>query len=241
MADEDWETIERIRHPEPFGWNTVFAFHNKEDSGHEQPWVRYLAGDNPNYPEQILHASHQMVYRRLALLRENDAVGTRHHVHHWQWGNPVSPEALVQLTLGGPQPIYNGGLLHCRLRYFDACQRRPGLPEDVGALVEKLEAQRTVVRLVNLNPNEGRELIIQAGAFGEHRFGTAKYFARTSKWPGELGGYAGSYVAPPLMTEARMAAVNNTHLCVELAPGMEIILDLTTDRFVNEPSYSAPW
>ena len=94
---------------------------------------------------------------------------------------------------------------------------------------------------MNLNPTEGRELIIQAGAFGEHRFGTAKYFARTSKWPGELGGYAGSYVAPPLMTEARMAAVNNTHLCVELAPGMEIILDLTTDRFVNEPSYSAPW
>ena len=94
---------------------------------------------------------------------------------------------------------------------------------------------------MNLNPNEGRKLIIQAGAFGEHRFGTAKYFARTSEWPGELGGYAGSYAAPPLRTEARMAAVNNTHLCVELPPGMEITLDVTTERFVNEPSYSRPW
>ena len=241
MSDGDWESMERVRQAEAFDWNAVFAFHNKEDSGHEQPWVRYLSGQNSDYPERILAASHQLVCRRLALLREDEAVGTRHHVHHWQWGNPVSSEALIQLTLGGPQPIYNGGLLHCRLRYFDARRRRAGLPEDTGALIETLEARRTVVRLVNLNPNEGRELIIQAGAFGEHQFGTAKYIGRTSEYPGELGGYAGSYAVPPLKTEVQTAPVNNTHLRVELPPGTEIILDLTTERFVNEPSYSGPW
>ena len=49
----------------------------------------------------------------------------------------------------------------------------PVCPKMWALLVEKLEATRTVVRLVNLNPNEGRELIIQAGGFGEHRFGTS--------------------------------------------------------------------
>ena len=145
------------------------------------------------------------------------------------------------MTLGAPQPIYNGGLLHCRLRYFDVQCHRPGLPEDVGALVEKLEAARTVVRLVNLNLNEGRELIIQAGGFGEHRFGRAEYVVRTSEWPGELGGYAGSYAPPPLKTETRTVVVNNKHLRLTLPPGSEVTLDLTTERYVNEPSYSEPW
>ena len=241
MLEEDWKTIEKVRQSEAFEWNQVFAFHNKEDSGHEQPWVRYLAGQNPTYPEQILHMSHQLVCRRLAQIREDETVGTHHHVHHWQWGNPISSEALIQLTLGGPQPIYNGGLLHCRLRYFDAQRRRPGLPEDVGALIEKLEAKRTIVRLVNLNPNTNRKLIIQAGAFGEHRFGTATYLTRMSGYPGGLGGYAGSYASPSLKTENQTVIVNDTHLSLELPPGMEISLNLTTERYANSPSYTEPW
>ena len=59
---------------------------------------------------------------------------------------------------------------------------------DVGALGEKLERNRTVVRLVNLNSNESRKLIVQAGVFGEHRFGTATYLGRASECPGESGG-----------------------------------------------------
>ena len=159
--------------------------------------LRFLAGDNADYPEAILDATYQILCRRLALLREDEFVGTRHHVHHWQWGNPVSSEALIQLTLGGPQPIYNGGLLHVRLRYFDTARRRPGLPEDVAVLVERLEAERTVIRLVNLSPVASRELIVQGGAFGEHSFGTVRYGGRTSIWPGEMGGYAGSYAPDP--------------------------------------------
>jgi len=32
----------------------------------------------------------------------------------------------VQLVLGGPQIMYNGGLLHATLRYFDPARQRPG-------------------------------------------------------------------------------------------------------------------
>ena len=241
MADEDWESVERVRAGDVHDWSDVYAFRNKEDSAHEQPWLRYLAGDNPTYPEQTLEASHQMAARRLALVREDEEVGTRFHIHQWQWGNPVSSEALIQTSLGGPQPIYNGGLLHARVRYFDSKLKRPGLPEDVGALVEKLEAKRTVIRLVNLNPIESRELIVQAGAFGEHSFGTGSYEARTSEWPGHLGGYAGSYAPPPLTTETRRFDINDKRFSVTLPPAMEIQLDLSTERYVNEPSYAGPF
>ncbi len=241
MADQDWERLEFLRENERHDWNKVFPFHSKEDAGHEQPWVRFLAGDNPTYPERMLDATHQIMSRRLELTRRDTDVGTKHHVHHWQWANPVSSEALVQLTLGGPQQLYNGGLLHARLRYYDSIRKRPGLPEDVAALVEKLERDRTVVQLVNLNPNESRELIVQAGAFGEHRFSKARWDGRTSEWPGELGGYSGSYAAPKVSTEERTIEIGSSSFSVELPPAMEIRLDLATERYVNEPSYSQPW
>ena len=146
----------------------------------------------------------------------------------------MTTEGLIQLICGGPQPIYNGGLLFARLGYFDAQRQRPGLPADVAALVEKLEARRTVLHLVNLNPIEGRELIVQAGAFGEHRFGSARYSALTSEFPGATVDYA----APPVTYETRTAAVDGTRLRVDLPPGTEITLDLATERFVCEPSYA---
>ena len=238
MADSDWQRIEEIRGKSAAEWNDVHPFHGKTDAGHEAAWIRFLAGDNDDYPERILHATEQIVRRRLALTREDTSVGTRHHVHHWQWANPVSSEALVQLTLGAPQQIYNGGHLHARLRYFDSQQRRPGLPPGVAALVEKIESDRTVVRLVNLDGNETRELIIQAGTLGEHRFGTASWSSRASVWPGELGGYGGSAAAATLQTEDQKLEINSSHCPVTLPPGMEIRLELGTERFVNEPAYS---
>ena len=237
MADEDWQRLERLREAEAYDWKDVISFRNKEDAGHEQPWLRYLAGDNADYPERILQASHQQLAWRLALVRAETEVGTRHHVHRWQETNPVSSEALVQLTLGAPQPIYNGGLLHCRLRYFDAVAKRPGLPADVAALVEKVEASRTVVHLVNLNPQEDRELVLQAGGYGEHRFGDVTFDALTSPYPGDPGDYA----AGPIGTEKRRAAANGKHLRVELPAGTRISLELDTQRYVNEPANAGPF
>ena len=54
--------------------------------------------------------------------------------------------------------ILGNRLLRARLRYFDLDRRRPGLPQDVAALVEKLEAERTVLQLVNLSAIQTRNL-----------------------------------------------------------------------------------
>ncbi len=237
MAEEDWARIEAIRRHEPFDWRPVATFRTKEESGHERPWLRYLAGDNPDYPEQILQAAYGAVCRRLALIAQDQADLTKVNIHHWQELNPVVTEALVQLTLGAPQAIYNGGLLLCRLRYFDPARQRPGLPQDVAALVETLEADRVVVTLVNLSPLAERAVIVQAGGFGEHQFTSVAYDERTSVYPGSQKEYG----APPLTTATDIAQVDGQWLQVALPPATCIRLELGLARYVNQPSYALPW
>ncbi len=236
MDAADWARIEQLRAVEKYDWRKVIAFRNKEDSGHEQPWLRFLAGDNPTYPEEILQASYGVVCRRLALIREDQADLTQVNIHHWQEHNPVITEALVQLTLGAPQAIYNGGLLIARVRYFDADLRRPGLPADVAALVEVLEAERTGLRLVNLSPFATRTVLVQAGAMGEHQFLSASYDELTSDYPGSYK----SYTSPPVTTKTQTVAVDDKLLQITLPPATEIRLDLQMARFVNPPTYALP-
>lgn len=237
MDPGDWARLETLRSREPLDWRKVGIFRTKEESGHERPWLRYLAGDNPDYPEAILQAAYATVCRRLALIAEDQEDLTTVNIHHWQELNPVVTEALVQLTLGAPQIIYNGGLLHCRVRYFDAARRRPGLPADVAALVERIEADRTVLTLVNLSPLAARSVIVQAGGFGEHRFTDVIYDVRTSDYPGSQKRYA----APTLVVATATVTVNAPHLRVELPPATRITLELGTARYVNTPSYALPW
>lgn len=233
LDSSDWQLIEKVRLAERQDWRRVAGMHNKMDNGHETPWLRFLAGDNPDYPEKILAASHEQVTARLDKMRRNvllvgdypgrwievapDQVDfTKLNEHHWQGQNPVTTEALVELMLGAPQIMYNGGLLHASLRYFDPARRRPGIPEDVAALVRKLEAGRIVLELVNLSPFQARDLIVQAGTFGEHNFTTVKA-------PGQS------------------VAVNRRFVEVRLAPGAGLTLDLGVKRFANQPTYALPW
>jgi hypothetical protein len=237
MDDQDWARIEQIREAEGFDWRAVGVFRTKEESGHERPWLRYLAGENPDYPVRILQAAYGSVCRRLALIAADEADLTQVNIHHWQELNPIVTEALVQLTLGAPQIIYNGGLLVCPLRYFDADRLRPGLPRDVAALVERVEVDQLVVTLVNLSPFSARQVILQAGGFGEHKFTTVSYDQRTSEYPGSQKRYA----APKVTTESVTVTVEATTLEVELPPATLIRLALGMARFVNDPTYSLPW
>lgn len=235
----DWARVEGLRQTSLTDWRDVFPFRTKEDAGHEQPWLTYLRGENPTYPETILAEAYAKVGRRMDMIRRDECDLSQVSIHHWQELNPVTTEALVQLTLGAPQIIYNGGLLYGQVRYFDVERRRPGLPRDVAALVEKVEPDHVVVHLVNLSVFEGRDLLIQAGAFGEHRFLSATFEQRFSDYPGAQG--AAGYAAPPLQTETRTVEVNDSLVRVGLPPTTELTLTLTLTRFVNPPSYRLPW
>ena len=198
-------------------WLKVAPGRGKGDDIHFGPWYCYLDGRLPDYPRLILESQYAEVMRRMDQMRTDDGDPQEWDVHHWQNINPIHTEALVQLTCGGPQIVYHGGLLHVRLRYFDTAERRPGLPADVAALVLQLDAGSTTLHLTNLSPLHERRLTIQAGAFGEHRFTQVHN----------------------LDAESTVAA-NHKHLALTLPPGRSITLRLEMDRYCHTPSYEQP-
>jgi hypothetical protein len=238
LADPDWERLERLRLASSYDWRAVHSFRTKEDAGHEAPWLRFLAGDNPTYPEQILTESLGQVSWRLDQIRADQAELATVNIHHWQQLNPVLTEGLLQLTLGAPSPIYNGGLLFAPLRYFDSARDRPGLPPDVAALVRRLTAEGVTLDLINLSGEAGQELVIQAGAFAEHEFEKVRFgeLGDSKVYPGPLGAYR-----PPTIPElSHELAVNDRWLKVALPPGNRITLDVTMRRFVHQPTSALP-
>ena len=238
-ADEgDRKRLDGLRAASGYDWSVVRPFRDKEEAGHEEPWYAYLAGDNPRYPEQILLAAHAQARRRLALIEQHagDDV-TEEHIHLWQNLNPVVTEALVQLTWGGPQVVYNGGASQARVRYYDAESRRPGLPEDVAALVSAIDPASTVVTLINLGAVRSRSLILQAGAFAEHDIRHIGYDRADAGWTGSDK----EYVHHAVSVHAATVAGDGPWIDIELPAGTQLTLTLELALHVNQPSYRDPW
>jgi len=133
----------------------------------------------------------------------------------------ITTEALIHLTMGGPMAIYNGGLLMVSVRHFDADRRRPGLPPDVAALVSRIDRESIDLTLANLHPMESRRLIVQAGAFAEHRFTTASYTDDNG--------------------DAAEEEIGGEYVEFELGPGALVEVKLGMERFCRTPSYQLPW
>ena len=189
---------------------------SKGDWEHGAAWLGFVAGRNPDYPLQILRATYAASLERLDVIRHDATDPAGWDVHHWQQRNPVILEGLVQLMLGAPNHVYHGGLLHCRLFYFDPQRRRPGVPPDVAALVDRVTADGVSVQLVNLHPTEAREVILQAGAFGEHRFTTIRQ-------PHDSTDVNGKTRSRPPASRARGR------------------LEIGMSRYAHRPSYARPW
>jgi len=217
----------------------VRPFRTKEESGHEEPWFAFLAGDDPGYPERILAAAQAQVRHRLARMERYRGLEVPEaDIHLWQQSNPVVTEALVQLTWGGPQVIYNGGLQQARVRYYDADARRPGLPPHVAALVSDIDPQGTVLELVNLDPEHTRRVIVQAGAFAEHEIRAVSYTAcHDPSWIGDLYDYG--HGRPQQTTSS--IPMHGPWLAVELPRSTRIRLTLSLDLRSRTPSYRTPF
>ena len=214
MESADLERMLRFRDHGAREWETIHTTYEKDQGGNDEGWVAYLQGEYPGYPEAILEHNLQQVSARLDAMDHDTEPPEKYSDAYLQFRNPITCEGLVQLTLGGPLPVYNGGLLLTRVRYYDWVAQRPGLPEDVAALVSEVTAERTRLTLVNLGHAETREVIVQAGSLRQHRFGAA--------WvPG---------------TQDRIA-IDGAHVRVVLPPLSQITLELETQCFVSDPSY----
>ncbi|OLE23521.1 MAG: hypothetical protein AUG49_15750 [Catenulispora sp. 13_1_20CM_3_70_7] len=235
----DRERMERLRSGSGYDWSTVRSFRSKEEAGHEEPWFAYLTGDDPGYPQRILAAAQAQVRHRLTRMElYRDQEIPEADIHVWQQSNPIVTEALVQLTWGGPQVIYNGGLQQARVRYHDARRGRPGLPDNVAALVSSIDPRATLIELVNLDPHEPRSVIVQAGAFAEHTIRGARYsVCEDPSWVGGMYDYGHS---APTVTTAGLT-IDGPCVQVDLPRSSQIRLALELDLRTRTPSYRNPF
>ena len=216
--EEDWQRLVKLTDPE--SWKRLAYRKGKGDSENVGPWLMYVRGENDAYPMAILQACYRETLARLQSIRDDATTQDEQDVHHWQKLNPLVLEGLVQLTLGAPNHIYHGGLLHASLRYFDPENRRPGLPRDVAALVDRLTPNGVRLHLVNLHASAKRRVVIQGGMFGEHSIVRVRQVVH---YPYQFD------------------TVNDRCVEVELAPNGVGRLEIELKRFANRPSYALPW
>lgn len=178
-------------------------------------WLAFLEGKDPGYPERALAADFGTLRSRIeGMRRDRTTPDTRLSDDPMRF-NPATVTTMIELTLGGIYPGHRSGPLHCRLRHFDPDRGRAGLPEDVAALVEKLSATETTLTLVNVNQSEARRVIVQAGAYGEHRWETAEI-------------------------DGEDIPIGGPHVTIRLGPGSGGRLSLRTARYVNPPTLAMP-
>ncbi len=180
------------------------------------PWLAFLAGNNPDYPVRALHDELERVRRRVEGLRTDPSTPDTRGSDHPQRFNPVATTALVNLTLGANDPGSAGNILHSRVRYFDPDKRRAGLPDDVAALVETIAPDHIVLTLVNTNQVHARTVIVQMGAYGEHHCDSLTVGGRTLK-------------------------VDARSFLVRLRAGAGDRLTVRMTRYVHPPKLAFPW
>ena len=239
MDPGDFERIERLRDGDrERDWNQVGSGGDGRGGESEYSRFQYYDNKNPDWPEKIMRAELNYVLTSTEGMRRDSRDVDTILAENRCPPNPVVTKGLTQVTMGAPKTVYNGGLLQARVRYFDPAADRPGLPEDVAALVEKLEAERIVVRFINLSKTQTRKLIVQAGAFGEHRFTEVRF----EEIEGDReGGDPAGWTRATRTRKEKTVSVDGVHLAVELPRTTSIRIDIGMRRFVNKPSYAFPW
>ena len=216
-GDDGWYDFQ----PEPFGTGALHVYYwsmDPADRGRvpQDPWLDFLEGNNPDWPVQALEDGLEVVRDRVERLRADMSTPDTRLCDDMNGLNPAQTDVLTSLMLGGLEPGHCGYPLHARVRYFDPERRRPGLPEDVAALVETLSGGEATVSLVNLDQVRGRTVIVQGGAYGEHR-------------------------VTGVTVDGRTTPVNRSSFSVRLAPGCGAKLVVKADRYVNQPTFAFPW
>ena len=214
--------------------------------GETPRWVKFLDGEDPGYPEAALRAELESLRRKVEGMRADHRSPDMTMSDDMNRFNPATVGALIQLMLGGMPTGRDVHVLHSRLRYFDPVRRRAGLPEQVGALVEKMTENQVTVQLVNLDPVEARTVIVQGGAYAEHHISKVRSEA-VSEGAGEseemlLGRAGGGRRRPPApVTKPVSVEVDGTHFAVRLAPGAGARLVIDMQRYVNQQTFAFPW
>ncbi len=207
--------------PEPFSVGALEVFYWSMDKAdlprvQENDWVRYLEGKNPDYPVAALQEDLAEVRERIAKVRADSTSADTRMSDDMNGFNPAMVSRLTELMLGGLPTERLGFPLHCRVRYFDPERRRAGMPEDVGALVESMDADGMTLSLVNTDQVAARTVVVQAGGYAEHQF---------------LG----------VTLDGKAIALDSDQFTLRLGPGCGSLLQIRMERYANRPSCAFPW
>ena len=181
----------------------------------DHPWITFLDGHNNDYPMTAMARDFGTVRQKIELVHNDPTTPDTRLSDNPNPYNPAVVGSLFQLMCGGPAP-YRSQAVNSRFWYFDPENRRPGVPEDVAVLVEELGAEDAVVTLVNIDQIESREVIVQGGAYGEHRCETVTIDGEETQ------------------VDAKFFSVN-------LDPGAGCRMRVKMSRYANQPSFVHPW
>ncbi len=221
QSEQDRALLLRLREGDPgTDWTILEDEGETGQDRNEKARFMYHEGENPSWPEDLMRAEVKRTLENHQFMRSDERTPEQIIAQNQEAANPVATKGLTNVALGAPQAVYNGGLVRATVRYFDAERRRPGLPLDVAAFVDRIADRDVGVHLVNTSVKEEHTVILQAGAFGEHSFKTACARADESR---------------------HQADVNGKYLAVSLPPSTSIQIDVAIDRFVNQPSYAFLW
>lgn len=214
MADGDRDRVDELGVPD--GWRRIrYRPTGKHGGGQEYSWLAYLDGRFAGYPRVLMEAAHERVRRQRTRIEDEAGAIDDLHEDYLRDRNPVHEQALLQLTMGAPQPVYYGGLLTAQCRHFDPERERSGLPRDVAALVTDVRPDGFDLRLVNLG-EDPHSVVVQGGAYGEHAI-------------------------TRLETGTERAHIDGRAVALRVPAGRTVTATATLDRYANDPTYAYPW
>ena len=226
QSEGDWEQVRRL---------AQLDLRDGELTDPDLGWSYFVRGKNPRFPLEAFERDLQVVQRRMARILNEHGDPETWFDAHWLSLDPMPTDNLVRLTIGGLPVHKRGEMLHSYIRYFDLDRQQPGLPQGVAALVTGIAEDSLTVELVNTNVFERRRLVVQGGAYGEHRIEDVSYLAAKAGW------LPGSSPPEPDAAGNQTLTVDGTYFEVQLEPGAGTTLEIGLRRFSSTPRYAFPW
>ncbi|MBS3762570.1 MAG: hypothetical protein KGZ25_04600, partial [Planctomycetes bacterium] len=211
---EDMKLIEedlQRRGKHKFSYRTGFFYHVDDYA-----WLFFVLGKNPEFPRRMFESDIKRIRHRVEQMKRDNSEDWKRRSDHAQRFHPVSTHTLVNLTCGSIGPLWQSTPILAEAWHYDPTEARPGLPPDVGALVNSITKQGFGLQLVNLSQTQKRKIVVQTGAYGENKCIRVNF--RGKKY-----------------------AVDNHYFVVELGAGCGGKLQVEVDRFANQPTAGLPW
>ena len=232
QSEEDWQHIERLAEAQKKARGRI--------TDGDLEWAYFVKGLNPGYPERVFQRELKGIQHDIELIQNEHGYSETWVDSKWMGMNPMRTSSLNRFSIGGIPIDTRGEMLHSQVRYFDGENQRSGLPQDVAALVKRIEPDWIEVEVVNLHVTQSRSLIVQGGAYGEHRIQSVE-FTKAAGPHQPVGNPRSGEVYEDDEGMKDSKEVDGIAFAVKLDPGSTSTIRIYLDRYSNKPSFAFPW